>query len=58
VSGAPRRGDSTRTAHAGLPAAEQGAPFLPGPEFFAPSHWTGDMGPGGYGRFGNPTWTG
>jgi cystathionine gamma-lyase len=50
------RGDSTRAAHAGLPAAQQGAPFLPGPTFFAPSHWAGEMGQGGYGRFGNPTW--
>jgi cystathionine gamma-lyase len=60
MSGAPatgRHGDSTRTAHAGLAPAQQGAPFLAGPQFFAPTHWSGEMGTGGYGRFGNPTWT-
>jgi cystathionine gamma-lyase len=50
------RGDSTRAVHAGLPAAEQGAPFLPGPTFQAPTHWAGDAAPAGYGRTGNPTW--
>jgi cystathionine gamma-lyase len=49
-------GDSTRTTHAGLPAAAQGAPFLPGPTFAAPVHWSGDASPDGYGRTGNPTW--
>jgi cystathionine gamma-lyase len=53
VSGA---GDSTRAVHAGLPPAEQGAPFLPGPVFQAANHWAGDAGPDGYGRTGNPTW--
>jgi cystathionine gamma-lyase len=50
------RGDSTRVVHAGLPAAEQGAPFLPGPAFQAPTHWAGDPAPAAYGRTGNPTW--
>ena len=52
-------GDGTRVIRAGLPAAEQGAPFLPGPVFAAPFHVSGD--PAGadyvYGRYGNPTWT-
>lgn len=55
MSGA--RGDSTRAVHAGLPGAAQGEPFLPGPTFQAPTHWAGDMGPEGYGRMVNPTWT-
>jgi cystathionine gamma-lyase len=50
------RGDSTRAVRAGLPAAAQGAPFLPGPAFQAPTHWAGDADPAGYGRTGNPTW--
>ena len=50
-------GDSTRVAHAGLPAAAQGEPFLPGPTFAAPTHWSGPSAPDGYGRTGNPTWT-
>jgi cystathionine gamma-lyase len=50
------RGDSTRSTHAGLPAGGQGDPFLPGPTFQAPTHWTGDGAPAGYGRTGNPTW--
>jgi cystathionine gamma-lyase len=50
-------GDSTRAAHAGLPVAAHGEPFLPGPTFQAANHWIGDAGPGGYGRTGNPTWT-
>jgi cystathionine gamma-lyase len=49
-------GDSTRVTHAGLPRARQGEPFLPGPTFAAPVHWTGDGAPEGYGRTGNPTW--
>src|ERR671935_161696 len=51
--------DGTRVVHAGLPPAEQGAPFLPGPTFAAPYHLTGDPAdsPYGYGRYGNPTWT-
>jgi cystathionine gamma-lyase len=52
-------GDSTRVVRAGLPTAEQGAPFLPGPQFAAPFHAQGDPGdaPYTYGRFGNPTWS-
>jgi cystathionine gamma-lyase len=50
-------GDSTRVTHAGLPDAAQGEPFLPGPAFQAANHWSGDGGPDGYGRTGNPTWT-
>lgn len=49
-------GDSTRVTHAGLPAAAQGEPFLPGPTFQAANHWSGDGAPDGYGRTGNPTW--
>jgi cystathionine gamma-lyase len=50
-------GDSTRATHAGLPPAVKGEPYLPGPTFAAPTHWPGAMGPEGYGRFANPTWT-
>jgi cystathionine gamma-lyase len=50
-------GDSTRSVHAGLPAAAQGEPFLPGPVLQAANHWAGDAGPDGYGRTGNPTWS-
>lgn len=50
-------GDSTRAVHAGLAAAEHGAPFLGGPVFQSANHWIGEMGPGGYGRMDNPTWT-
>jgi cystathionine gamma-lyase len=53
------RGDGTRVIRAGLPAAEQGEPFLPGPVLAAPYHLSGD--PAGaeftYGRYGNPTWS-
>jgi cystathionine gamma-lyase len=44
---------------AGLPEAEQGAPFLPGPTFAAPFHLRGDPASADYtyGRYGNPTWT-
>ncbi len=54
------RGPSTRAVHAGLPAAEQGAPLMPGPVLAAPFHLQGakDAAPYGYGRDGNPTWTG
>src|SRR5215204_923876 len=53
-----RRGDGTRAVHAGLPPAEQGEPFLPGPTFAAPFHAAGDPAdaPFSYGRLGNPTW--
>ena len=45
--------------HAGLPDAEKGAPFLPGPTFAAPFHLSGDPYEAEfvYGRYGNPTWT-
>ncbi|MEN3360031.1 MAG: cystathionine gamma-lyase, partial [Mycobacteriales bacterium] len=50
-------GDGTRTVHAGLPPAERGTPFLPGPTFASAYHLSG---PGGgadsYGRGDNPTW--
>jgi len=54
------RGPSTRAVHAGLPSAEQGAPLMPGPVLAAPFHLQGakDSAPYGYGRDGNPTWTG
>jgi len=43
---------------AGLPAPEQGEPFLPGPVFAAPYHLSGDpyAAPASYTRYGNPTW--
>jgi cystathionine gamma-lyase len=55
----PGLGPSTRAVHAGLPPAEQGAPFLPGPALAAPYHLRGpaDASPYGYGRDANPTWT-
>ncbi len=54
----PQPGPSTRAVHAGLPAAAQGEPFLPGPVFAAPFHLAGpaDASPLGYGRIANPTW--
>jgi cystathionine gamma-lyase len=53
-----RRGDSTRAAHAGLPAGADGEPFLPGPTFAAPYHLAGpaDASRFNYGRYDNPTW--
>jgi cystathionine gamma-lyase len=53
-----RRGDSTRSAHAGLPARADGEPFLPGPTFAGPYHLSGapDATRFGYGRNDNPTW--
>ena len=55
----PDRRPGTRVVHAGLPEAEQGEPFLPGPTFAAPFHLAGDTdaAPYGYHRYGNPTWT-
>jgi cystathionine gamma-lyase len=52
-------GPSTRAVHAGLPAAEQGEPLLPGPVLAAPYHLRGaaDSAPHGYGRDSNPTWS-
>jgi len=53
-----RRGDSTRTAHAGLSAAADGEPFLPGPTFAGPYHLAGpaDASRFNYGRYDNPSW--
>jgi cystathionine gamma-lyase len=50
--------DATRIVNAGLPEAEQGEPFLPGPAFAAPFHLRGDPAQVEfvYGRYGNPTW--
>jgi cystathionine gamma-lyase len=50
--------DGTRVVHAGLPGAEEGTPFLPGPTFAAPYHLAGDPHASdySYGRYGNPTW--
>ena len=51
--------DGTRVVHAGLPAAADGEPFLPGPTFAAPFHLAGNTpmdAPFQYGRYGNPTW--
>ena len=54
---APEQGPSTRVVHAGLPDAEQGSPFLPGPVFAAPYHLSGphNATPYGYARDANPT---
>ena len=51
-------GPGTRVVRAGLPAPEQGEPFLPGPVFAAPFHLSGDpeSSPAPYGRYANPTW--
>ncbi len=51
-------GDGTRTVRAGVPEAEQGAPFLPGPVLAAPYHLMGDVDSSDwvYTRYGNPTW--
>jgi cystathionine gamma-lyase len=53
------RGPGTKAVHAGLPPAEQGTPFLPGPVFAGPYHLAGNPeGQAyGYGRYDNPTWT-
>jgi cystathionine gamma-lyase len=52
------RAPGTRVVHAGLAAAEPGAPFLAGPVFAAPFHLPGDprQTEFGYGRYSNPTW--
>jgi cystathionine gamma-lyase len=49
--------DGTRVVRAGLPAPEQGAPFLPGPVFAAPFHLVGEVATSdwSYTRYGNPT---
>jgi cystathionine gamma-lyase len=51
-------GDSTRAAHAGLPARADGEPFLPGPTFAGPYHLSGptEASRFSYGRYDNPTW--
>lgn len=51
-------GPSTRAVHAGLPAARQGEPFLPGPVLASAYHLAGDdvHSVAGYLREGNPTW--
>lgn len=53
----PRRGDATRVVHAGLPPPQQGEPFLPGPDFAAPFHLSGDPESARfvYGRYDTPT---
>jgi len=50
---------ATRVVHAGLPAAQQGTPFLSGPVLAAPYHLSGrsDASRYGYARYANPTWT-
>jgi cystathionine gamma-lyase len=52
-------GDATRVVRAGLPDAEPGTPFLPGPVFAGPYHLPGDPADSDYvyGRYGNPTWS-
>src|SRR5450755_344594 len=51
--------DGTRVVRAGLPQVAQGAPFLPGPTFAGPYHFTGNPSTSDYtyGRYHNPTWT-
>jgi cystathionine gamma-lyase len=51
-------GDGTRVVRAGLPEAEQGKAFLPGPVFAGPFHLQGDLDGAewSYTRYGNPTW--
>jgi len=51
-------GDGTRVVRAGLPEAEQGTPFLPGPVFAGPFHLQGEVASSDwlYTRYGNPGW--
>jgi cystathionine gamma-lyase len=51
-------GDGTRVVRAGLPEAEQGTPFLPGPVLAGPFHLEGEVDTSEwvYTRYGNPTW--
>lgn len=50
-------GDSTRSVHAGRPAARAYEPSLPGPVFVSHYHLPGEAtGPYVYGRDDNPTW--
>src|SRR5437763_16263729 len=55
----PSYREGTRVVRAGLPEAEQGTPFLPGPTFAAPYHLSGDPASSEYvyGRYGNPTFS-
>ena len=48
----------TLVVHAGLPEAQPGEPFLPGPVLASAYHLPGpaDAAPYGYTRDGNPTW--
>lgn len=50
-------GSGTTALHAGLPRAQNGEPFLPGPVFAAPFHMAGDVDPERdlYGRYAGPT---
>lgn len=59
TDGEPGLGPGTRAVRAGLPAARDGEPLLPGPELAAPYHLTGpvDAAPYGYGRYSNRSWT-
>jgi cystathionine gamma-lyase len=52
------RAEATRVIHAGLPAAAEGEPFLPGPTLAAAFHSSGEPREDAYiyGRHGNPTW--
>lgn len=51
------QGDSTRSVHAGRPAARAYEPSLPGPVFVSHYHLPGEpTGPYVYGRDDNPTW--
>lgn len=51
------RGSGTLATHAGLPRAQNGEPFLPGPVFAAPFHMAGEVDPDNdlYGRYTGPT---
>ena len=53
------RRDATRAVRAGLPEAEQGRPFLPGPELAGPFALSGDAEGAEYvyGRYGNRSWS-
>lgn len=56
-TGGDGTGDSTRSVHAGRPAAEAYQPSLPGPVFVSHYHLPGPAsGPYTYGRDENPTW--
>ena len=56
---ARRLRDGTRVVHAGMPAARQGEPLLPGPEFASLYHAAGDPEevPYSYARDHNRTWS-